>query len=156
MLLIHASNDTKVTEILNSYEIKGCDSYFDGLFCEGGTVSNRTGEFKTVFEVADNTIADNGDHDLDYDKTMAFLSTEYSDLSEDELDTLYNYTAGDEECDEDDLPLLESNETWEMAFIYQNIRGMIAKDQKFNAIAMSDEFGTSYFIPVDSEYKVVR
>lgn len=167
----------KVTKILPKDEFGGV---FDGVF----TTDCREDEVEdlpdtTFFEVANEKIADNGDSDFDYDKTIAFLKKSYSTLTNEEIDVLYELTAEDkgiQDVFDDDLtniPFLpakykkayDSREELsltvtgdvfgDIGWECQNIRGLIAKDQGFDAVSMNDEYGTSYFIPYGTKAKIL-
>jgi hypothetical protein len=88
---------------------------------------------------------------------VEFLKKEFPEASDDQIDSLYRVTADDAgtqfdfESDEfDDLLYGDAGEKWWMA---QNLRGKMAVDQDFDAVAMYDENGTSYFIPYGSKAK---
>lgn len=177
MELNHISYEGKIKKILKKSE---CGCMFDGIFtlAEDRSADNKN-DFITYFEVEDDLIADEGDCDLDYEKTMTFLKSSYPDLTEEELNILYSLTAGDEDIrdfveESVNIPFLPEKYKREYDSIdealfhidgcvlgdisleCQNIRGLIAKDQGYSAIAMSDEFGTSYLIMADTKYEIIE
>lgn len=139
---------------------KGSFERFDGIFASSGESSNYgNGKYETSFFIKPDKIAGWGDSDIDYDKAISFLKKQYPGMSDEDIDVLYDITAKDKNIyDYDVNPLSDygyedlGDASWEA----QNIRGLIAKDQGYDAIEMSDEFGTSYFIPAGSKAKKIR
>ncbi len=85
---------------------------------------------------------------------MVFLRGEYPDADEDTLEQLYDITAGDENVFEKSTNPLEMfgyDDLGEASWEAQNIRGKIAIDQGFDAIAVDDELTSSVFIPKESK-----
>ncbi|MGD1818935.1 MAG: hypothetical protein ACPKOI_03510 [Pleomorphochaeta sp.] len=180
MILTHTSPEGKIDKIKSRND----DSIFlfDGIFASEGWTSDYTtnANFDTHFEIDDDLIAGPGDADLNYDETIKFLKKEYPNLNNNELEILYNLVAEDEDirdCIEDDctnipfLPLkykkhyedreealynIDGDILSDLSWKFQNIRGQIAINQGFSAIAMSDEFGISFFIPYTAKYKIVK
>ena len=130
---------------------------FDGIFLNEGMESRYShGEYQHRYVVSSDKVAGERDSDLDYDQSISFIKSKFPDMTDDQIDSVYNFTAGDENVyDSEDNPLEDYGypEIHEASWEYQNIRGLIAKDQGFDAIAMNDEFGISYFIPEGSGAK---
>lgn len=178
MIFTHNSTVGKISKILSSNE--DYSLLFDGIFVSEGLESDYMGEYSTHFEIDDSLVAQENDKSLDYEKTMSFLKTTYHTLNSEELEILYNLTANDEDIrdyingDCSHIPFLpekykkiyDSKEEalfhidgiilGDISWSCQNIRGMIAANQGFSAIAMNDEFGISYFIPYTAKYKIVE
>lgn len=178
MTLTHASNTGFITEIQTTKE--NSDLIFSGIFACEGEESCYDGNYITTFDIDDNNIADNGDRDLDYHKSMEFLKANYSSLSDKELAILYSLTAEDinarDIIDEDctNIPFLsnkykkvydsidealfdiDGSELSDISWKCQNIRGLIAIEQGFDAICMNDEYGTSYLILAGSNFEVIN
>jgi len=81
---------------------------------------------------------------------MQVLRNEYPDATDEQLDMIYDMSAGDKNVLKMDFNPLEehgfsdiSDASWEG----QRLRGKIADAHDFDAIAMNDEYGTSYLIP---------
>lgn len=149
-MLLTNCGDERFTEIDN------CHDVFDGIFCTAGQGRQHTGKYANHFEVEDSKVASHGDHDLDYDKTIAFLQGLYPSFTEEQIDALYEFTAEESSnVGDDDLDVFDGEfdcyEEWEVSFMFQNIRGQIAANQEFDAIEMDDEYGTSYFLPYGSK-----
>ncbi len=130
---------------------------FDGIFLSEGIDSSYShGEYQHRYVVSSDKVARERDVDLDYDQSIAFIKSKFPDMTDEQVDAVYNFTAGDENVyDSEENPLEDYGypEVHEASWEYQNIRGLIAKDQGFDAIAMNDEFGVSYFIPEGSGAK---
>ncbi len=151
MLLTNCGNE-EITRIKESFE----GNYaFDGLFCTAGADAQHDGSVVTHIEVKDELVASS--RDIDYDKAIEFLTEEYSSLDEDQIDRLYELTAEECEVSDDDIEAFHDefycSEAYELAFEMQNIRGLVARSQGFSAIEMSDEYGTSYLVMANTEYK---
>ncbi len=136
----------------------GAFEKFDGIFASYGEESKYgNGAHETTFVLKEEAVAELGDTDLDYSKSMSFLKKEYPNLLPDQLARLYDLTADDENIwdEEDNNPLAEYgfSDIAEASWEYQNIRGKIAADQGFDAVEVDDEFGTSVFIPFGSNAK---
>jgi N12 class adenine-specific DNA methylase len=149
-VLTHASPDADpvIPRARNGMQL------FDGIFASYGAQSEYgNGEHDHRFAIDSQKIAGERDADLDYDQSIAFLKSQYPGMSDEQIDTLYELTAEDRNVfDYDDHPLSEYgyDDLGEASWEYQNIRGKLAADQGFDAIAMDDEFGVSYFIPAGS------
>lgn len=165
-VLTHESSDPKFTGKLTR------GGLFDGVFAlmgDKGAAIGPGGNHISYVPRRDK-VADNGDRDLDYDKSMAFLRKTFPRANEEQLDMLYEITAEDKEISslfseeefyafsqgephplQDFLPADMGEASWEA----QRIRGQLAVDQGFDAIAMNDENGTSYLIPFGSKAKVL-
>jgi hypothetical protein len=128
---------------------------FDGLFASSGDESFGgigAGTDQTTFYAKN--IADEGDISLDYDKTIRYLKSEYPDASEETIDSIYDITAMDKNVYDLDVNPLEDygyDDLGEASWEAQRIRGQIAADQDFDAIAMDDEQGVSYLIPYNAK-----
>lgn len=147
-----------LTRIKESFE---GDYVFDGVFCTIGRAPQHTGNVITHFEVKDSKVARHGDHDLDYDKTIAFLNDMYPNFNKEQIDALYEFTAEESNNIDsiEDLEVFEDEfcgyEAFEVSFLFQNIRGLIARNQGFSAIEMNDEYGTSYLVMANTEYAII-
>ncbi|MBT7915082.1 DEAD/DEAH box helicase family protein, partial [Candidatus Bathyarchaeota archaeon] len=154
--LTHESNDKDFDGTITP--ATGAFRIFDGVFAlEGmeGAALGRGG-YQHTYYPRKGKVADHGETDLDYDQAYAFLKKEYPDMTDESLDLLYEYTARDEPLDsESENPLSDYgfDDSAEADWETQNIRGKIALDQGFDAIAVEDENGTSYFIPFGSKAK---
>lgn len=153
-VLTHNSPDASMPEIRKR---SGAFEKFNGIFTTRGWEGEYgNGAYDHHFVVKPDKIAGHGDIDFDYDKTIDFLKKEYPELNEDELNTLYDLTAGDESIDNADSNPLErygfddlGNAGWEL----QDIRGKIAILNGFDAVKVKDEFGTSIFLPAGTNAK---
>ena len=132
---------------------------FDGVFSVKGDDGYQMGgdiENKFIFR---RPVAGSGDVDIDYDKAMKTIKKEYPDASDEELDMIYDMSAGDRNVYDMSTNPLERygyDDIGEASWEGQRIRGRIANDQGFDAIAMSDEQGTSYLIPHGSSARSVN
>jgi len=140
MPLTHGSPQREIDEIRR-------EGLFDGLFASPGDASEYGGEFQHKFY--GRRLADEGDVDLDYDKTMEYLRREYPDESDEFYDEIYEAVAEDkfDPWSSNQLEKYGYDDPGEASWEAQRLRGNIAQDQGFDAIAMDDEFGTSYLIP---------
>lgn len=125
---------------------------FNGLFSINGDEGSAIGRggYHHTYYPRKGKVAGEGDSDLDYDKSMSFLKKNYPYLEDSQYDEIYDVTAGDKniyDMEENPLEELGYSELNEASWEAQDIRGRIAADQGFDAIAMDDENGTSYFIP---------
>jgi hypothetical protein len=177
MQFTHNSTIGKIRKIKSTYD----DSMliFDGIFVAEGAESYYMGDYITHFEIEDQFVAGSSDSDLDYDMSMKFLQDNYSNLSCVELEILYSLTAEDIEVrdfidsDCSNIPFIpkklqkiyDSKDEalyaidgillGEISWKCQNIRGLLASNQGYSAIAMNDEFGISYFIPYTANFKII-
>jgi len=149
--ITHGSNE-KITEIKK-------DGLFDGIFGSAGEMSNQGGEIQNTFYPRKGKVAKRGDVSFDYDKTVDYLKKEFPDADEQKIEQIYDLTADDKNIFEyGDNPFLEYGyeDLGEASWYAQKIRGQIAVNQGFDAVAMSDEFGTSYLIPFGSKVKTLE
>lgn len=136
------------------------EGVFDGIFGVSDDFSGyglNNGDVQTSFAVKADKIAGNGDIDFDYDKSMQFLRKEFPEATGDEIDNLYSAIAEDNfsPWDNNVLERFGFNDPGEASFEAQRIRGKMASDQGFDAVAMSDESGTSYLLPFGSKAKKI-
>jgi hypothetical protein len=135
---------------------------FDGLFGSAGDTSQggtNSGSIETTFYPRKGRVADVGEIDLDYNKSIATLKKEFPDADAEKIDLLYEITAEDRNVfamDENPLDEYGFDDLGEASWEAQRIRGKIAADQDFDAIAMNDEHGISYLIPHGSKAKKGR
>ena len=133
---------------------------FDGIFAAPGAESNygvNGGTKQTSLFVKKENIAGPGERDLDYQKSIDFLKKKYPSADEDTIDDLYRITAEDKnvfDMDTNPLDQFGYDDLGEASWEAQRLRGQIAKDQGFDAIAMSDESGTSYLFPHGSKASI--
>lgn len=147
--LTHGSYSEQINSI-DKKRFKGDPSnIFDGLFAAKGDEAVQ-GDFGHTFYPRVGRVADHGDWDLDYETSMNVLRNEYPKATDEQLDMIYDMSAGDKEVSSMDFNPLEdhgfsniSDASWEG----QRLRGKIAAEHDFDAIAMKDEYGTSYLIP---------
>ena len=136
------------------------DGVFSGIFGSAGETSRGGyGDVETTFYPRKGRVAGDGDRDLDYEKTIKFLQNEFPDADKELIQNIYEITADDSNVFNMKVnPLAEygftdlGDASWEA----QKIRGKIAADQGFDAIAMSDETGTSYLLPYGSKASSVE
>jgi hypothetical protein len=135
-------------------------SVFDGIFGLGGVKGNALGSGQGAnytYLPRTGKVAGSGDVDLEYGKSVEFLKKQFPKASDDQIDSLYRATAedaGDFSSFEDStFDGLLYGDAGERSWMAQNLRGKMAVDQGFDAVAMSDENGTSYFIPYGSKAK---
>ena len=136
------------------------EGVFDGIFGVSGDFSGyglNNGDVQTSFAVKADKIAGSGDIDFDYDKSMEFLRKEFPEATGGEIDELYSAIAEDDfsPWDNNVLERFGFNDPGEASFEAQRIRGKMASDQGFDAVAMSDESGTSYLLPFGSKAKKI-
>ena len=161
---IYSTNsiDEKLSEIKKKEDIGNLGGgVFDGIFLlEGDEGGNRGYPYTHQFIAREDKVAGKRDRDLDFNKSMAYLTKEYgNDLDETELERLYDLTAYDEDIWDGGNNVLEKigyddlgYASWEA----QNIRGKLAIDQGFDLIAMQDEEGISYFAPYGSKIRSIN
>jgi hypothetical protein len=130
---------------------------FSGVFGERGDESfsgvNLEGN-QTTFLPRKGKVADEGDIDFDYDKSIEFIKKEFPDANEETIDQLYEIIAEDKNVfDMDENPLEEYgfDDLGEASWEGQRLRGQLAVSQGFDAVAMDDETGVSYLIPSGSK-----
>lgn len=131
---------------------------FDGVFAVSGDEGYGLGgdvETKFIFK---NPVASSGDSDFDYDKAIQTLKKQYPNQSDEFYDDLYSWTAEDK-ADPWSNNILEDlgfDDPGEASWEAQRLRGRIAHDQGFDAVAMNDETGTSYLIPSGSSARSIK
>lgn len=133
------------------------EGLFDGVFASyGDTSEHGGGDYETSF-IFRRPVAGARDWSLDYDQSMETLKREYPGESDEFYDTLYEWAAEDKADPWGDENILENHgfDAGEASWEAQRLRGRIAVDQGFDAIAMSDEHGTSYLIPSGSKAKPI-
>ena len=140
--------------------IKGGDgNIFDGLFASYGDESNYGGIKQITYEVDKDKIMDSSDADDRYEDTMTFIKSKYPDADEDALEDLYSIIAEDSNVFEMSNNPLEDygyDDLGEASWEGQRKRGELAKFLGFDAVDVSDEFGTSVLIPYGSNAKIVN
>ncbi|PHS59284.1 MAG: hypothetical protein COB03_03045 [Alteromonas sp.] len=125
---------------------------FDGVFTlagEKGSALNNGG-FHHTYYPRKGKVAETSD--LDWDKALETTKEEYSYLEGSEIEALTEAAFYDQAQSEYDIDFLSGDDA-EVSWEIQNLRGKIAVAQDFDAIEMSDENGTSYFIPFGSKAK---
>jgi hypothetical protein len=156
MPLTHESSDENFTGEITSKSKQGAFALFDGVFSLHGDTGAALGKggFEVTYYPRKGKVARMGDLDLDYDQAMETIKKEYPSANEDDLDSIYNLSADDDNIyDYDTNPLEEfgyddlAEASWEL----QNLRGKIAVSQGYDAIEMSDENGISVMIPYGSK-----
>jgi hypothetical protein len=152
----HGSNDINFTG-----EIKkgGLGNLFDGLFASRGDTSDYGGVKQVQYDIDEGNIMSMGDVDVDYDNAIDFIRKEYPDADEDAVNDLYEIIAEDQSVfDMSNNPLEQFgfDDLGEASWEGQRLRGKLAKEQGFDAVEMSDEFGTSILIPYGSNAKKVN
>jgi len=165
--LTHESGDAQFSGVIKRKNYKDANT-FSGLFSlegfEGGAIDN--GGYNYTFIPRRGRVAAQGDRDLNYVRATQYIKDEFPDVTEDQFNVLCKCIIEDKSLyriielrsedvvyDYDALnPLsnLISGSVGEVEWALQNIRGLIAIDQDFDAITMNDENGTSYLIPVGS------
>jgi hypothetical protein len=131
---------------------------FDGLFASEGDISEYGGKFQHSL-VARQPVADAGDVDLDYDKSIDFIKKEFPDADEDEIEDLYSIIAEDKNVFDMSSNPLERHgfdDLGEASWEGQRLRGQMANEQGFDAISMSDEFGESFLVPAGSKARNIK
>jgi hypothetical protein len=129
---------------------------FDGIFGSSGTESAQGGKYQHTFYPRKGKVAGGRDVNLDYEKTIKFLKKEYPGEGEQFYNDVYELSANDKNVFDYGKNPLEKygyEDMGEASWEYQNLRGKIAKNQGFDAIAVNDEFGESYLIPYGSKAK---
>jgi hypothetical protein len=132
---------------------------FDGIFASQGDESlHGFGDVDTTM-IMRRPVAGRGDFDLDYDQAIKTIKSEYPSATDDEVDAIYELAARDKNIFDADINPFESrgfSDLGEASWEAQRIRGRIAADQGFDAIAMSDEHGTSYLVPSGSQARSIN
>ena len=152
--ITHGSPSETLDEIKKA-KWKGGDSgnRFDGIFGLSGDAGGF-GKYNHTFYPRSGRVASHGDLDFDYDLSMNVLKKEYPDASEDQLDDLYRMAAEDKQASSnplEDFGYDDADASWEA----QRLRGRIAEAHDFDAVAMNDEYGTSYLIPAGSKARKI-
>lgn len=152
--ITHGSPSETLDEIKKA-KYKGGDSgnRFDGIFGLSGDAGGF-GKYNHTFYPRSGRVASHGDHDFDYDLSMDVLKKEYPDASEDQIDDLYKMAAEDKQVSNnplEDFGYDDADASWEA----QRLRGRIAAAHDFDAVAMNDEYGTSYLIPAGSKARKI-
>jgi hypothetical protein len=154
--ITHGSSDPNFTGEIR----KGGDgNIFDGLFASYGDESNYGGIKQVTYEVDKNKIMDSSDADDRYEDTMTFIKSKYPDADEDALEDLYSIIAEDSNVFEMSNNPLEDygyDDLGEASWEGQRKRGELAKFLGFDAVDVSDEFGTSVLIPFGTNAKIVN
>lgn len=144
---------------ITSIEKGGEHGIFDGVFASPGgeSLHGYQADAQTTF-ILKRPAAGPGEVDLDYDAAMGTLRKEYPDASDGQLDSIYEMAGRDENVfafDENPLADFGFDDLGEASWEGQRLRGRIAADQNFDAIAMDDEHGISYLIPAGSSARVI-
>ena len=159
-----AKNLVRVTHGSNDFDFNGnirkanYNEPFDGVFASYGENSDYGGKKQISYDIEKEKIASGGDSDLDYDQSIQFLKSEYPDADDSTIETMYELTAEDANIYNYDTNPFDSygyEDLGEASWQAQNLRGLIAANQGFDAIEMSDEFGTSILIPYGSKAKPI-
>lgn len=150
--MLFTNNGSKLNKILTRQEFGG---YFDGIFAAEGETSCHVGDYVNHIEVADELVCES----LDDGMALSFLESNF-DFDDDQNALLMDiccYQDTDEwEHEEELTEMFPSLEMYEISFECQNIRGLMAKNEGYSAIEMSDEYGTSYFIVAGGEYTILQ
>jgi len=148
--ITHGSPNESLTEIKKS-------GLFDGLFGLSGE-SGGFGKYEHTFYPRIGKIAENGDSDFDYEKTINFLRKEYPSATDEEIDGIYRMSAEDKDVysmDQNPLDRHGYDDLGEASWEGQRLRGQIAALHDFDAVSMNDEYGTSYLIPFGSKARKI-
>lgn len=135
----------------------GLGNIFDGVFASYGDSSRYGGVKDIKYEIPKSKIMSSGDSDVDYDSAMAFIRDKFDDLPEDDIETIYAVIAEDKNIFDLGVNPFESygySDLGEASWFGQKLRGELAKKLGFDAVEMSDEYGTSILIPYGSGAKV--
>jgi hypothetical protein len=135
------------------------DGLFDGIFASSGDESMHGFGSKETTLVPLNPIARGGDFDLDYEKAIETIKKEYPSATDEEIDLIYDMSAGDKnvyDFDSNPLERFGYDDLGEASWEGQRLRGRIAVDQGFDAIEMSDEHGVSYLFPAGSKARSIK
>jgi hypothetical protein len=150
----HGSSDIKF-----SGEIRkgGEGNLFDGLFGSYGDESEYGGIKQITYQVDPEKIMSMGDTDVDYEKAISFIKKEYPDADDEAIEQIYEVIAEDKnvfDMDENPFSNYGYDDLGEASWEGQRKRGALAKELGFDAVEMSDEFGTSVLIPYGSNAKI--
>lgn len=129
---------------------------FDGIFASYGDNTEYGGVKNISYDVKNDKIASMGDTDFDYEKSVEFLKKEYPDADDDTIEEMYEVVFEDANIFEREVNPFEEfgyEDLGEASWQAQNLRGLGAVDQGFDAVEVSDEFGTSILIPYGSKAK---
>jgi hypothetical protein len=134
---------------------------FDGIFVSSSrSTAESHGDVVTEFLIDPNKIAKDLESVAEYADLIGLIKERYPDATDEQIEDIL-YPAIVEEknvyrMDEDDVIAVTGSEdigyaSWQ----FQNDRGWIAKKLGYDAVSMSDEHGTSYFIPYGSNAEIV-
>jgi hypothetical protein len=149
--ITHGSADVDFNGVINS---RNYNQPFDGIFASYGETSNYGGNKEVTYYPRKGGIARHGSIDLDENKSIEFLKKRYPDADDDRIDDLYAITAKEANVwDRETNPLKDYgyDDLGEASWESQNVRGLMAVDQGYDAVEMDDEFGTSIMIPLGSK-----
>jgi len=142
------------------------EGIFNGVFALEGLKGNAlgsSGHHHTYIPRKD-AVAREGSIDLDEERALDFIKNEYPDATQEQHEVIEAVAVRDkplldvveDEYGEEDVVgffnnLIYGDNAGEIEWVLQGLRGQIALDQGFDAIAMRDENGTSYLIPAGSK-----
>jgi len=145
--LFHASPE-KISEITD-------EGLFGGVFASASdevALSHADNLHKIVLDESDICTQSFLNYDVDYQTVKSIILEECSEMSDDELDEIYNIIVEDKsvhdvELDEARiLSILKAEDLAHASWKGQKIRGVIAKKLGFKAIEMDDEHGLTYLV----------
>ncbi|MFA6927581.1 MAG: LPD5 domain-containing protein, partial [Bacteroidales bacterium] len=142
------------------------EGIFNGVFTLGGLKGSALGSggYHHTYIPRKDSVAREGSIDLDEERALDFIKNEYPDATREQLEVIEAVAVRDkplldvveDEYGEEDVVgffnnLIYGDNAGEIEWVLQGLRGQIALDQGFDAIAMRDENGTSYLIPAGSK-----
>lgn len=142
MLLFHGSCEyTRKLEVLDDFGL------FDGVFCSvDESAALIHGGFVYCIEIDDDRIARSNDLDNEFGLSELRDLTNYDGLDKEDQETLYNAVIYNN-IDWDDLPHILDKDAGDPPWVYQRLRGKVAKSLGFEAVEMvDDEYETSYLV----------
>lgn len=157
--ITHGSPNESLSEI-NKSRFKGDPgNLFDGVFGLRGTEgAGNNPKFHHTFYPRVRKVAGDSDVNFDYNKTINYLKKEYPNASDEEIEGIYDISAGDKnifDMNENPLGNHGYDDLSEASWEGQRLRGQIAAMHDFDAVAMNDEYGTSYLIPAGSKARKI-
>lgn len=138
-----------VTEILDG----GSFNRFDGLFASESresAASHGTGHLYFMDVAEENILTQHAlDNEIDHEKTMHALRQAMPWLQDDDVEIAYQAVVDDQSdrVDDDELMrVFREDDVGSASWEAQRIRGYLAKELGYQAVAMLDEHGISYLV----------
>ena len=156
LILFHGTNDPQAVRQVNPNR-----GTFNGLFVGGKEQAQAHGKSLYRMTIPDDKVLTQRalDYDLPTERIQAALQKSAHYVDADDMEAVFKAVVDDasHKIDGDDLMrIFRADSLGEASWEAQRLRGQLAKELGYRAIAMSDEHGTSYLVPTPERLRPVN